>query len=137
LNLKDVQVGGTAVGYPIDLDYDLSSQVAAGLVQISNATLKLGATPISVTGSINTNPTPMEVDLRLKSGEVSIAEVARLAAAFGIAFAPDTNVAGKVVTNVGARGPLNNPALNGNVTGRDLQISEKMAAAGGGRTQPR
>jgi AsmA protein len=125
LNLKDVQVGGTPVGYPIDLDYDLSSQVAAGLVQISNATLKLGATPISVTGSINTNPTPMEVDLHLKSGEVSIAEIARLAAAFGIVFAPDTNVAGKVVTDVGARGPLSNLALNGNVTGRDLQISGK------------
>ena len=50
--------------------------------------------------NLNTNPTPIEVDLRLKSGEVSIAEIARLAAAFGIAFAPDTTVTGKVDTDV-------------------------------------
>jgi len=70
----------------------------------------------------------MEVDLRLKSGEVSIAELARLASAFGIAFAPDTTVTGKVATDVGARGPLSNLALNGNVSGRDLQISGKNVA---------
>jgi AsmA protein len=128
LNLKDVKVGAVDVGYPIDLDFDLSSEVAAGLVQVTAATLKLGATPISVTGTINTNPTPMEVDLRLKSGEVSIAELARLASAFGIAFAPDTTVTGKVTTDVGARGAINNLALNGNVSGRDLQISGKNVA---------
>ena len=90
VNLKDLKVGGLDVGYPIDLDYDLSSEVAAGLVQVTAATLKLGSTPITVTGTINTNPSPMEVDLRLKSGEVSIGEVARLASAFGVAFAPGT-----------------------------------------------
>ena len=125
VNLKDVKVGGLDVGYPIDLDYDLSSEVAAGLVQVTAATLKLGATPISVTGTINTNPSPIEVDLRLKSGEVSIGEVARLASAFGVAFAPGTTVAGKVTTDVGARGPLSNLALNGSVKGRDLKISGK------------
>jgi uncharacterized protein involved in outer membrane biogenesis len=128
LNLKDVTVGTTAVGYPIDLDYDVSSEVLTGLIQVSAATLKLGATPISVTGTVNTNPTPLEVDLRLKSGEVSIEEVARLAAAFGVAFAPDTTVAGKVVTDVLARGPFSRLALNGNVSGRDLQISGKSLA---------
>ncbi|HTG75489.1 MAG TPA: AsmA family protein [Terriglobia bacterium] len=128
LNLKDVKVGAVDVGYPVDLDFDLSSEVAAGLVQVTAATLKLGATPISVTGTINTNPTPMEVDLRLKSGEVSIAELARLASAFGIAFAPDTTVTGKVATDVGARGAISNLALNGNVSGRDLQISGKNVA---------
>jgi AsmA protein len=128
LNLKNVKIGGVDVGYPVDLDYDLSSEVATGIVQVTNATLKLGATPISVSGALNTNPTPLEVDLRLKSGEVSIAEVARLAAAFGIAFAPDTTVVGKVVTDVGAKGPVDKLALNGNVSGRDLQISGKNLA---------
>jgi uncharacterized protein involved in outer membrane biogenesis len=128
LNLKNVKVGGVDVGYPVDLNYDLSSEVATGIVQITNATLKLGETPISVTGTLNTNPTPLEVDLRLKSGEVSIAEVARLASAFGIAFAPDTTVVGKVVTDVQAKGPVDRLALNGNVSGRDLQISGKNLA---------
>jgi AsmA protein len=128
LNLKAVKVGGVDIGYPVDLSYDLSSEVAAGIVQVTNATLKLGETPISVTGTLNTNPTPIEVDLRLKSGEVSIAEVARLASAFGIAFAPDTTVVGKVITDVQARGPIDKLALNGNVSGRDLQISGKNLA---------
>jgi AsmA protein len=128
LNLKNLKVGGVDVGYPVDLDYDLSSEVATGILQVTNATLKLGPTPISVTGTLNTNPVPMEADLRLKSGEVSIAEVARLASAFGIAFAPDTTVTGKVVTDVQARGPLTKLALNGNVSGRDLQISGKNLA---------
>ena len=128
LHLKDVKISNVDVGYPVDLNYDLSSEVAAGIVQVTNATLKLGETPISVTGTLNTNPNPIEVDLRLKSGEVSIAEVARLASAFGIAFAPDTTVAGKVVTDVQARGPIDKLALNGNVSGRDLQISGKNLA---------
>ena len=125
LNVQNANVGGIDVGYPITLDYDLSSDVAAGLVQIASATLKLGETPISVNGTINTNPTPIEVDLRLKSGDVSIAEAARLAAAFGIAFSPDTAVAGKMVSDVRATGPLSNLALNGTVSGHDLQISGK------------
>ena len=125
LSLKDVKVAGVDVGYPVDLDYDLASDMVAGLHQVTAATLKLGSTPISVTGSINSNPSPIEVDLHLKSGEVSIAEVARLASAFGIAFAPDTTVTGKVVTDVQARGAVNNLALNGNVSGRELRISGK------------
>jgi AsmA protein len=128
LNLKNVKIGGVDVGYPVDVDYDLSSDVATGIVQVTNATLKLGPTPISVSGTLNTNPTPLDVDLRLKSGEVSIAEVARLASAFGIAFAPDTTVVGKVITDVQAKGPIDKLALNGNVSGRDLQISGKSLA---------
>jgi len=128
LNLKDVKVGGVDVGYPVDVDYDLSSEVLAGIVQVNAATLKLGSTPISVVGTINTNPSPIQVDLRLKSGEVSIAEVARLASAFGVAFSPDTTVVGKVVTDIQARGPMDKLALNGNVSGRDLQISGKNLA---------
>ena len=128
LNLKDVKVGAVDVGYPVDLDYDLSSEVLAGILQVNAATLKLGSAPISVTGTINTNPSPVEVDLRLKSGEVSIAEVARLASAFGVAFSPDTTVTGKIVTDVQARGPTDKLALNGNVSGRDLQISGKNLA---------
>jgi uncharacterized protein involved in outer membrane biogenesis len=125
LNARDVAIGGVAVGYPIDLDYDLSGDLTAGLIQIASSTLRLGPTPLSVSGTINTNPTPIEVDLRLRTGEVSIAEVARLASAFGIAFSPDTTVEGKMAGDVRARGATNNLALTGNVTGRDLKISGK------------
>jgi hypothetical protein len=119
------RAGGVDIGYPIEMDYDVSSEVATGIYKIAMATVKLGATPLSLTGTINTNPTPMELDVHLKSGDVSIEEIARLASAFGIAFSPDTTVAGKVTTDVRARGPLSALALNGTVSGRDLKISGK------------
>jgi uncharacterized protein involved in outer membrane biogenesis len=125
LNLTGARAGDVEIGYPIVMDYDLSSEVATGILKISNATLKLGETPLTVTGAINTNPTPMELDVRLQAANVSIEEVARLASAFGIAFAPDTTVAGKIAGDVRARGPLSALALNGNVSGRDLKISGK------------
>jgi AsmA protein len=125
LNFANAKIGGVEVGYPIALDYDLSSDVAAGIVQIASATLKLGETPLAVAGTINTNPTPTEVDLHLKTGEVSIAEAARLASAFGIAFSPDTTVTGKMLGDVRARGPFSKLALNGTLSGRSLQISGK------------
>jgi AsmA protein len=125
LNFANAKIGGVEVGYPIALDYDLSSDVAAGIVQIASATLKLGETPLAVAGTINTNPTPIEVDLHLKTGEVSIAEAARLASAFGIAFSPDTTVTGKMLGDVRARGPFSKLALNGTLSGRSLQISGK------------
>jgi AsmA protein len=125
LNLTGARAGDVEIGYPIGMEYDLSSDVATGILQISNATLKLGETPLTVTGTVNTNPTPMELDLRLKTADVSIEEVARLASAFGIAFSPDTTVAGKITGDVRARGPVSALALNGNVSGRDLKISGK------------
>jgi AsmA protein len=125
LNLTGARAGDVDIGYPIGMEYDLASEVATGILQISNATLKLGDTPLSVTGTINTNPTPLELDVRLKAADVSIEEIARLASAFGIAFAPDTTVAGKITSDVRARGPISALALNGNVAGRDLKISGK------------
>src|SRR5262249_25613722 len=110
-------------GYPIQFDYKLDAKTAEDLVKIDNATLLLGQTPLSVSGVLNTAPTPMNIDLKIKSGDVSIAEIARLASAFGVAFAPGATVNGRVSADVQAKGPATKPALNGTVSGRDLQIS--------------
>jgi AsmA protein len=127
LEIKGAKVGKVDVGYPIAFDYKVSSDVEKGLIQITSATLKLGPTPVSVSGTLNTNPDPIVVDLRLKSGEAAITEIARLAAAFGIAFSPDTNVTGRVSGDVRARGPIDRVALAGSIAARDLQISGKTA----------
>jgi AsmA protein len=125
LELKSAKVGGVDVGYPIAFDYKVSSDLEKGLLQITSATLKLGPTPLSLTGTVNTNPNPMEVDLRLKTGEAAITEIARLASAFGIAFSPDTAVAGRVSGDVRVRGAIDRLALDGSIAARDLQISGK------------
>src|SRR5262249_26435853 len=66
---------------------------------------------------------PPNIDLKIKSGDVSIVEVARLASAFGVAFAPGATVTGRVSADVRAKGPTAKPAVTGKVAGRDLQIS--------------
>src|SRR5262249_5880878 len=66
---------------------------------------------------------PVTMDLKIKSGEVSIAEIARLASAFGVAFAPGATVAGRVSTDVQAKGSFAKPILSGTIAGRDLRIS--------------
>lgn len=123
LELTAMRVNAVDVGYPIAVDYDVSGDLAEGRFQIASATVKLGPTPLSVSGSIATLPSPGTLDLQLKAGEVSIVEAARLASAFGIAFPPGAKVEGRVSADLHAGGSMANPVLNGTVSGRDLQVS--------------
>jgi len=100
-----------------------AATIADGLVTIDNATLQLAQTSLGVGGTVNTSTNPSTMDLQIKSGDVSITEVARLASAFGIAFAPGTTVTGRLNADVRARGPVAKPQLTGKVAGRDLNLS--------------
>src|SRR5262249_17347167 len=64
-------------------------------------------------------------NLSCKSGDVSVAELARLASALGVAFAPGTTINGRVRADVQAKGAANNPGLTGTVAAADLRISGK------------
>jgi AsmA protein len=128
LKLEEAKFNNVDIGYPIAFDYKLTARTGDGFVSIQSATLQLGPTPLSVSGSINTASTPPEIDLKLKSGNASISEVARLASAFGVAFAPGASVAGKVSADVRAKGTTTKPALTGTIAGRDLEISGQGVA---------
>ena len=123
LSLNQAQVNGLDIGYPIQIGYKLSAQVERSLVTIDNATLQLGDTPLSIAGSLDASATPMIVDLKIKSGDVSIAEVARLASAFGVAFAPGATVTGRFGADIAAKGSASKPVVTGTIAGRDLEIS--------------
>ncbi len=125
MKIEGAKVNKLDLGYPISLDYDGAAKPADGLITIHRGTIQLGPTPLSITGSINTNATPIAINLNIQSGDVSITEIARLASAFGVAFDPGTQVTGKVAVNVQARGSVDKPALTGTVAGRDLHISGK------------
>jgi len=125
LRLNAARFNGVDLGYPIAIDYDVASKAAQGLIDINNAKVLLGKTPVDVAGSLITNITPARLNLNIKTGDVSIAEIARLASAFGIAFAPGTSVSGSVRTDVKATGSTSSPELNGAINGRDLKISGK------------
>jgi hypothetical protein len=119
---------GIDVGYPINVDYDVSDDLPNDLLTIKQGAIKLGPTPVSVSGTMNSKPTPAQLNLDLKANNVSIAEIARLAAAAGIAFAPGTTVNGQISADIKAQGAADKPALNGTLAGRDIQVSGKEIA---------
>jgi AsmA protein len=128
MNLDKPKLHGIDVGYPINVDYDVSDDLVNDLLKINKGAIKLGPTPVSVTGTMNSKPTPAQVDMELKANSVSISEIARLAAAAGVAFAPGTTVTGQINADIKAQGASDKPALNGTLAGNNLQISGKEIA---------
>ena len=125
MNLQNAKVRGLDLGYPISAEYDITDDLPAGLITIRDTTIKLGTMPILVSGTVNTGPSPIQVDLRVKADNVSIAEAGKLAAASGIAFAPGTTIVGNMNADIRAHGAADKPELSGTISGRDIQISGK------------
>jgi AsmA protein len=123
MTLQNAKLHGIELGYPVTADYDVSDDLRNDIITINNTTLKLGSTPFNVNGTVNTKPTPAQIDLNLKANNVSIAELIQLAAASGQAFAPGMKVAGNVTANINAKGAADKPALSGSINGRNIQAS--------------
>ncbi len=123
LKLENAVIHGVQAGYPISADFDVTDDLTSDVIQIRKASLKLGSTPLAVTGTLNTRPNPSVVDVKVSTSNASIQEVARLASAFGVAFSPNTKIAGQLTLNVHAQGPTDHLAFNGNVNGRNLEVT--------------
>ncbi|HEY7406446.1 MAG TPA: AsmA family protein [Candidatus Angelobacter sp.] len=126
IKLEDAHIRSTNVGYPITLDYDIADDLSSDVIQIHKGNLKLGSTPVTIAGSIDSKPNPAQIDLKLTASNASIAEAARLASAFGVAFGQGTDVKGTVNADIQARGAMTKPAMNGQFTARNLEISGKQ-----------
>ncbi len=127
-SIQNAKVRGMELGYPITAQYDLTNDLSADLLTIRNLILKLGSTPLQMTGTVNSKPTPAQLDLQVKANNVSIAEAAKLAAASGMALSQGTTVAGNLNADIQARGAANKPALNGTIVGGNIQMSGKDIA---------
>jgi len=125
LKIDDAVVKGHKIGYPVIVDYDVADDLNTDVIQISRANIKLGSTPLSIAGSVNSRNTPALIDMKLNAGNVSIAEIARLAGAFGYAFDPDMQVDGKFSADVRAQGSSESPVMNGTINASDLVIKGK------------
>lgn len=123
VKLAQARVRGVEIGYPIDANYKLTDNLNNDVVNIQKADIKLGPTPFSISGTLNTKSTPSQVDLQLNASNASLAELARLASAFGVAFNPGMKVSGNLDADVHARGPSDKPAMNGTLAARNVQIS--------------
>jgi uncharacterized protein involved in outer membrane biogenesis len=124
-DLENLRVNGLEIGQPMAVQYNAEADPVARVVTIGSSTVRLGKAPASVTGSINLQQTPAELNLRVNSENAPVQEVTRLASAFGIAFAPGTSFSGQIDTDLQIQGPADNPAMNGKVDARDLVIKEK------------
>jgi hypothetical protein len=121
-------VRGMELGFPISAQYDLTDDISADMLSIQNMLLKLGSTPLELSGTLNSKQTPALLDIRAKASNVSIAEAAKLAAASGAALSQDTTATGNVNLNIQAHGSADKPALNGTITGSNIQLSGKSIA---------
>ena len=128
MNVDNPKLHGIDVGYPINADYDVSDDLTNDLLTLNRGNIKLGSTPISVTGTVSSNTPTAQLNLELKANAVSIAEIARLSAAAGVAFAPGTTVNGQISADIKAQGASDKPALNGTLAGSKIQISGKEIA---------
>src|SRR3954470_6810237 len=125
IKLVDTRIRKVNVDYPITLNYDVTDDLTNDVIQIRKGNIKLGGTPITIAGTVNSKPNPSQIDLKLTASDASIVEMARLALAFGVAFNPGADVKGTVNANLQARGPANKPAMNGQVSAKNLDISGK------------
>lgn len=125
LTLANANVNGVNVGYPISADFNVNADLNRDFIDINKGQLKLGQTPLNITGTVNNAPTPAIVDLAVKAGNASISEAARLAAAFGVAFNPGMDIKGRLDADLKATGSAKNPALNGTLAAKELVISGK------------
>lgn len=125
LRLEKPRVRGVDIGYPISADYSLSDEINQDLLRIEKGDLKLGSTPVSITGVVNMQPTPAQLDVRLRASDVSIEEAARLAATFGVAFNPNVKISGRLNADLHAKGGAKQPALNGKLSAANLSMSGK------------
>jgi uncharacterized protein involved in outer membrane biogenesis len=123
LKLEQARFNGHDLGYPIAADFDLSADMNSKLLEVRKGNIKLGSTPLDITGKVNAEPTPAQLDVRLKADNVSIQEAARLAASLGVAFNPNATIAGQLSADIRAQGSSKSPAMNGSLSGRDLTIS--------------
>lgn len=125
IRLDDAHIHNVNVGYPITVDYDVADDLKSDVIQINRGNVKLGSTPITVTGTLDSKSTPAQIDLKITAANASIGDAARLASAFGVAFGEGMVVNGNVNADIHAKGDVTKPSMNGQLSARDLNISGK------------
>ena len=125
LKINDAVIHNVQVGYPITADFNVTDDLNSDVIQIGKGDVKLGSTPLTLTGTLNAHGATTVADVNVSASNASIEDAARLAAAFGVAFSPNAKITGKLTANVHAQGPTDRLALNGTVNGHNLEVTGK------------
>lgn len=126
--LQNAKIRGMELGYPIAARYDLTDDLSIDMITVRSMILRLGTTPLEMSGTVNAKAAPPQIALNLKANNVSLAEAAKLLAASGVALSQGTTATGNASANIEARGAANKPALNGTITASNIQMSGKDIA---------
>jgi AsmA protein len=103
LELDDPRVRGSALGFDIGADYQVSYDAARELLDIRSIHARLGAAPLAVAGQVDLKETARQALLRLTVRNGSLAEFARLA---GV----PAELKGKSSLDLTLRAPLDRPS---------------------------
>jgi uncharacterized protein involved in outer membrane biogenesis len=129
LRMDNVVVQGKQLGYPIELDYNASDDLKAEVIHVNNTQLKVGSAPFVINGTVNGKSTPALADLKVNTQNASLAELVKLAEAFGMSLSPGMDPSGRLSADLTARGPLSGPAVAGTLRVAQLKVSGVLANA--------
>ena len=125
LRLDKGVVRNVPLGFPVEAEYKLDYDPNRFLLNAQAITLHIGETPFSASGQLDASRAPFQVNMRVNTKEATLAQLARLAAAFGVAFNPNYTVNGTASADLSAQGEVNKPSLAGSLTIRNLEVSGK------------
>ena len=125
LKLEQGRIHGVDLGYPVTVNYNFALDNKTQVLTIKRGDLSLGSTPLTIVGEVNAGATPSALKLQILAREVSVTEIARLAAAFGSAFNPGTQVSGKLNADLKIFGTTAQPDLRGSISANDVTVSRK------------
>lgn len=129
LRLDNVVAHRKPLGYPITVDYNASDDLKTDVIQVTNTQLKIGSAPFVINGTVNGRSAPALADLKLNTQNASLAELVKLAEAFGVSLSPGMQPSGQLSADLTARGPLTGPAVAGMLRATQLKVSGVTANA--------
>ena len=123
IQLRQAIIRGAKLSYDTAATFDVNANRQSDTVELRSGDLKLGATSFAVSGTVDSHAKPAMLNLRVKTSNSSITELAQLAGSLGVAFNPEYKVSGDVSADLTAKGPATMPQLNGALQARRVQVS--------------
>jgi len=125
IDIQDARVRAVELGFPIAGQYSLKSDLNSGRITVEKGTVGLGSTIVSVHGNLETKPVPTRLDLRVKADKLALAEVTRLAPAFGVSVPQNLDFQGLLSGEFQVQGTTAKPELTGTVSASGVRASGK------------
>jgi uncharacterized protein involved in outer membrane biogenesis len=124
LTLTNAVVRGAKVNYPVDAQYDLTLKPVTDQISISSATVKMGPTAVSISGTLDSGVTPAQFNARVQTSNASITELSRLTSLFGLASNANDSVQGSISADLTATGTATAPEVHGTLSASTIQAQD-------------